>query len=254
MPARRLRACLCRSRGQHSDRVLAVIPGEFDELVKDLRLLGSARSAGRRSSLSSSVRRVVSRLVVHACIPMSRLGPRPRKSLNEASCTHTSGRRAGSGVKRVHSALRSGSRRSDRSSAQHLGELHLAGALVREAQQLDHDLAGRARGQLLAQAIERQPVGPAREAPISVNEVEQGHRLAAQRVDDVPGVNDVAVPAVATRAASLERHQRGAAEKQLQTVVVQPHAQAMTDEPTRHGAEHLAQREAAEVTYTSVSS
>ena len=52
------------------------------------------------------------------------------------------------------------------------------------------------------------------------------------------------------RAAALQCHQGRATQQQLQPVVVQPYAQAMADQPRRHGIEDLAQGEAAEEVVT----
>ncbi len=126
-----------------------------------------------------------------------------------------------------------------------LRQLCLAVALVGQAEQFNHGLACRTLRQLLAQAFEGQSIGLTRKDLIAVDQVEQRHGLAAQRVDDVPVVDDVAVLATGTRTAALQRHQGGAAQEQFQPVVIQPHAQSMTDQPGRDGIEHLAQDKAA---------
>ena len=126
-----------------------------------------------------------------------------------------------------------------------LCQLRLAVALVGQAEQFNHGLACRTLRQLLAQAFEGQSIGLARKDLIAVDQVEQRHGLAAQRVDDVPVVDDVAVLAIGTRTAALQRHQGRVAQEQFQPVVVQPHTQAMADQPRRDGIEHLAQDEAA---------
>ena len=125
------------------------------------------------------------------------------------------------------------------------GQLGLAAALVGERQQVDHDPAGLPLRQGFPERLEGAPVGLAREELVAVDEVEQRHRLAAQRVDDVTVVDDLVVPAVRVRPPARERHQVGAAEEHLEPIVVEADAQAMADQARGHGVEHLAQREAA---------
>ena len=56
----------------------------------------------------------------------------------------------------------------------------------------------------------------------------------------------MAVLAVGIGPAAVERHQRRAANEQLETIVEEPDPQAVADQPRRHGVEHLAQGEAAQ--------
>jgi hypothetical protein len=126
-----------------------------------------------------------------------------------------------------------------------LRQLCFAVALVGQTEQFNHALACLALRELLEQTIEGQSIGLARKDLIAVDQVEQRHGLAAQRVDDVPVVDDVTVFAIGARTAALQRHQGRAAQEQFQPVVIQPHAQSMTDQPRRDGIEHLAQDKAA---------
>ena len=49
------------------------------------------------------------------------------------------------------------------------------------------------------QRLEGAGIGAAREQLVAIDQIEQRHRLAAQRMDDVPVVDDVAVLAAAVR-------------------------------------------------------
>ena len=82
---------------------------------------------------------------------------------------------------------------------------------MRQAQQRHHQLAGSPLGQLLAQEFEHPPVDLPREELVAVDQAEQRHGLAPQCVDDVVVINDVAMLAVGTAAAALQRHQQGRA-------------------------------------------
>ena len=81
-------------------------------------------------------------------------------------------------------------------------------------------LAGRSLGQLLAQELERSAVGLPGEELVAVDQAEQRHGLAPQRMDDVVVVDDMAVLAVGTTAAALQRHQQGRAQQQLQPLLL----------------------------------
>ena len=63
------------------------------------------------------------------------------------------------------------------------------------------------------QRFEGAPVGAAREELFTIDQVEQGHWLAAQGMDDVPVIDDVAVFAGGVRPPATQRHQRRRAEK-----------------------------------------
>jgi hypothetical protein len=64
-------------------------------------------------------------------------------------------------------------------------------------------------------------------------------------VDDVPGIDDVRPAPIAAARAARQRHQVRRAEEDLEPVVVDADAQPVADEARGHGAEHLAQHEAA---------
>ena len=58
-------------------------------------------------------------------------------------------------------------------------------------QKIDHDAARLSFGQLFEQGIEGLPVGLAGKELVAIDKAEQRHRLAAQRVDDMPIVDDL---------------------------------------------------------------
>src|SRR5271167_3040553 len=93
--------------------------------------------------------------------------------------------------------------------------------------------------------IEGLPIGVAREELVTIDESQQRHGLAPQRVDDMTIIDDMAVLAFGVGAAARERHEMRAADKQVEPVITQTHAQPMADEAGGNGVEDLAQREAA---------
>ena len=108
-----------------------------------------------------------------------------------------------------------------------------------ERQQPDHGAARPLLAVAGQQRLEGALIGAAREQLLAIDQIEQRHRLAAQGVDDVPVIDDVAVLAVGVRAAAAQRHQRRRAEKAFEPVVVEAHAQAMADQARGHRIEHL---------------
>lgn len=88
-------------------------------------------------------------------------------------------------------------------------------------------------------------IGVARKELIAVDEAEQRHRLAAQRVDDMAIIDDMAMFAVAAGAPAHQRDERGAADEQVETVVVKADPQPVPDQPRRHCVEHSFEQEAA---------
>lgn len=129
--------------------------------------------------------------------------------------------------------------------AKQIGELGLASTLMCHCQQFDHHPAGGAFGQCLDQPLEGPGVGLAREELIAIDQLHQRHRLAAQAVDHMMVIDDMAVRAVASRASARQRHEMGAADEQVEPVVVEPDPQPVPDQPRKHGVEHFPQREAA---------
>ncbi len=105
------------------------------------------------------------------------------------------------------------------------GELGLAGAVMGKRQQPDHDAARSLLGSAGQQRLEGASIGAAREELLAVDEIEQGHGLATQGMDDVPVIDDVAVLAVGVRAAAAQGHQRRRAEEAFEPVVIKAHPQ-----------------------------
>ena len=66
-----------------------------------------------------------------------------------------------------------------------------------------------------------------REQLIAADEIVERHRLFPERMDDMPVIDDVTAFVAGDRPSAFERHHRRRAEKALEPVVVDPHAQAM---------------------------
>jgi hypothetical protein len=71
------------------------------------------------------------------------------------------------------------------------------------------------------------------------------HRLAAQGVDDMPVIDDMAAPVFAIATAARQGHQMRGPEEELEPVVVQSDQQPVTDQPRRYGVEDPLEDEAA---------
>src|SRR5438094_491202 len=108
----------------------------------------------------------------------------------------------------------------------------------------------RAAGLLLAgagqQYLERAGISATREQLIAIDQIEQRHRLLAQRMDDVPIVDDMAVFAAALRQMTTPQGQelRGP-EEALKPVIVEVNVEAVTDQTRGNAVEHAPQHEAA---------
>src|SRR5205823_12961502 len=72
-----------------------------------------------------------------------------------------------------------------------LGELGLAGPIMSERQQPDNGAARLLLAVTGQQCFEGALIGAAREELLTIDQVEQGHWLAAQGMDDVPVIDDV---------------------------------------------------------------
>jgi len=125
------------------------------------------------------------------------------------------------------------------------GELGLAAAFRGESQGVDGEPTGQLGRQGGQGSVEEAAIGIAGEELVAVDETNERHRLASQRVDDVAIVDDLAALAVALRAPSRQRHQVGAAEKEVEPIIVEPDPQAVADETRGHRVEHSAQNKAA---------
>jgi len=104
-----------------------------------------------------------------------------------------------------------------------VGEFGFASALVRQRQQPDHGTACPLLALGRQQRLKRALIGTARKELLAVDQVQERHRLAAQGVNDVPVINDMTVLAAGLRPAAAQLHQRRAAEKAFEPVIVQPH-------------------------------
>lgn len=138
-----------------------------------------------------------------------------------ASCTTTFGMRAGSGAKWAHTRSRSGNRPASRSAASCSASSTLAAALVRQGKQIDHDPACPPVRQLFAQAIEGSAVSLAREQSITVDQIEESHRLAPQGLDHVPIIDDLVVLAVWMRPPARQGNEMDAADEHVEAIVVE---------------------------------
>ena len=114
-----------------------------------------------------------------------------------------------------------------------------------ERQQLDHGPAGDARSPALEQALPGSAVGRAREQRVTVDEMQQRHRLAAQAVNDMPVVHHLDAASVARRTAARQGQHQALADEAFQPVIVDAQVQPIADQARRHRVEHLAQDEAA---------
>src|SRR5690348_14916467 len=82
-------------------------------------------------------------------------------------------------------------------------------------------------------------MGAVREELLTIDQVEKGHWLAAQGMDDVPVIDDVAMLSTGMRPPAAQRRQRRRAEEAFEPVVVDPHAKPVADSARRHRIEHL---------------
>ena len=142
---------------------------------------------------------------------------RRRRERRELRRRH-SGSRSLQGRKRARKAARSGNRPASRSassaSASSASQARSWASASSSTMTCRPDARRRARA-----GLEGAPIGRAREQLIAVDQVEQRHGLAAQRVDDVAVVDDVAALAVRDRPAAPQRHHRRHAEEAFEPVV-----------------------------------
>src|SRR5260370_42199015 len=121
-----------------------------------------------------------------------------------------------------------------------------------ERQEIDQQPAGRLHGARFEQPVEGPPIGLAREELVAVDEIEERHGFAPQRVDDVAIIDDMTVLAGAGGTATRQGHERRAADEELEAIVKEPDPQPVPDEPRGHT--FLSVKPPDEVTVTSVSS
>jgi hypothetical protein len=87
------------------------------------------------------------------------------------------------------------------------GEIRLTAAIVGQSEKLGHHSAGLFFWPPLQQSLKGVAVGVAWKEAITIDEVQERHRLAAERADDVMIVDDLIVLAVGMSAAAWQRHQ-----------------------------------------------
>jgi hypothetical protein len=97
----------------------------------------------------------------------------------------------------------------------------------------------------LQQRLEGTLAGAAGKELLAIDQVQERHRLAAQGVNDVAVIDDVAALAAGMRPAAAQRYQRRGAEKAFKPIVVKTHAQAVADQARGHRIENLLEAEAA---------
>ena len=125
------------------------------------------------------------------------------------------------------------------------GEFGLAGAFMRERENPDHGAASGPLTETREQGLERQGEGSAREELVAIDQVEQRHRLAAQRMDDVPIVDDMAMFAARLGPTAPQDEDRRRALEAFEPIVVKMHPQPLADQSRGNRVEHLAQDEGA---------
>ena len=87
------------------------------------------------------------------------------------------------------------------------------------------------------------PVGLARKQLVAIDKVEQNYRLAAQRVDDMPIVDDLVVLAQGVGPPAQQRQEMDAADEDIEPIIVDAHPEPVSDQAGGHGIEYLAERE-----------
>jgi hypothetical protein len=90
-----------------------------------------------------------------------------------------------------------------------------------------------------------QTIGQAREQRVTIDQVEQRHRLAAHAVDNTAVVDDVTMPSLGLAAAAAQGQRQALADEAFQPIVIETHPHAKADQPRGNGVEHFSQHEAA---------
>src|SRR5437660_3514861 len=110
-------------------------------------------------------------------------------------------------------------------------EFGFTGAVMSERKQADHCPAGLLLALLGQERLEGAGISAAREQLIAIDQIEQRHRLLAQRMDDVMIVDDVAMLAAALRRpATPQGQQLRGAEEALKPVVVEVNIETVADQ------------------------
>lgn len=98
-----------------------------------------------------------------------------------------------------------------------------------QGRQFDHHLAGAAKVAALLQRFEGAFVGGAWEQLIAVDEIGERHRLAPQRMDDVPVVDEMSAASFRDGTTAPQASDGRGAEEAFEPIVEDAHAQAMPD-------------------------
>ena len=119
-----------------------------------------------------------------------------------------------------------------------------------QGEQPDHGATRQARRPSGEQRVPGAPERLAWEQLVAIDEIEQRARLALQRMNDVPVIDHVhrgrGFDAAPIRdPAARQGQNRRAAEQALQPIVVEAHAQSVSDQARWHRVEHVAQQKAA---------
>ena len=108
-----------------------------------------------------------------------------------------------------------------------LCQLAFAVALMSHGQELDHDTAGLTFCQMLDESVEGSPVCQARKQLVAIDESEERHRLAAERMDDMAVVDDLVVLARGISAPTWQRREVGASDEEIEPIVEQAYPQSV---------------------------
>ena len=104
---------------------------------------------------------------------------------------------------------------------QHDAEFRLAGTFVCERQKTNHGAARWSLADSSEQSVERKGVGAARKELVAIDQIEQRHWLAAQGMNDMAIVDDMAMFAVRQRSPAPQGDDvRGALEAFEPVVIV----------------------------------
>src|SRR5262245_15369905 len=113
-------------------------------------------------------------------------------------------------------------------------ELGFAGTIMSQRQQSDDGAARLFLAVIGQQCFERALIGAAWEELLTIDQIEQGHWLTAQRMDNMSIIDHMTVFAAGMRSPAAQRDQRRRAEETFQPIVIQPHAKAMADQARGH--------------------
>jgi hypothetical protein len=110
-----------------------------------------------------------------------------------------------------------------------------------ERKQADHGAAGLLFARARQQRLERTGVGAAWKQLIAIDQIEQRHRLLAQRMDNVMIVDDVTMLVAPLRwPATPQAQDLRRAEETIEPIVIEMNIEMMADQPRRDAVEHAA--------------